>query len=157
MEASGDSVLKVAVGADHAGVGLKDHIVSVLQEAGHEVVDLGTGNRDRVDYPDFAHRVAAEVQSGRVAFAVLLCGSGVGMCMAANRHSGVRAAVCGEPYSAEMTRAHNDANVLCMGERVVGSGMAEAIVRAFVTTAFEGGRHAERVRKIELPDGVPDA
>ncbi|NOY92191.1 MAG: ribose 5-phosphate isomerase B [Deltaproteobacteria bacterium] len=141
---------RIAVGADHAGVDLKDALAQLLRERGFEVHDCGTSGHDSVDYPDFAHAVCAEVGSGRSELGLLVCGTGLGMSMAANRHAGIRAALCAEPFSARMTRMHNDANVLCMGSRVVGPGLAEEILSVFVTTAFEGGRHARRVGKIEL-------
>jgi ribose 5-phosphate isomerase B len=141
--------MKIAVGADHAGFALKQQVVVWLREAGHEVDDVGAHSADRVDYPDFAHQVANKVADGDAERGVLVCGSGIGMAMAANRHKGVRAANCGHEYQAEMTRRHNDANVLCIGERTVGPGLAEAVVRVFMETGFDGGRHAGRVEKIE--------
>lgn len=143
------SSLRVVVAADHAGVALKDAVATQLRDAGHEVTDLGTNSAASVDYPDFAHRVADELLNGRAALGVLVCGSGVGMSIAANRHRGVRAVVCSEPFSARMARLHNDANVLCLGARVVGVGLASDIVSAFFGATFEGGRHAARVAKIE--------
>ena len=142
-------MLRIIVGSDHAGLSLKVHLATRLREHGWEVEDIGTHAAASVDYPDFAHRVASAVGSGAHDLGLLVCGSGVGMSMAANRHAGVRAVVCGEPYSAAMARAHNDANVLCLGARVVGQGLAEAILDAFLQGAFEGGRHEGRVEKIE--------
>lgn len=141
--------LRIAVGADHAGVALKDEIARVLRERGVDVEDLGTRGTDSVDYPDFAHAAASRVLDGRATFAVLVCGTGIGMSMAANRHPGVRSVVCSDTFSARMARAHNDANVLCVGARVVGVGLALDIVDAFLGASFEGGRHAKRVQKIE--------
>lgn len=139
---------KIVVGCDHAGFPLKQALIERLQEWGHQVEDLGVHSADRVDYPDFAHPVARKVvEEG--ALGLLVCGTGLGMSMAANRHPGVRAALCHDVFSASMTRAHNDANVLCLGARVVGVGLAEAILRAFLQGSFEGGRHAARVAKIE--------
>lgn len=141
----------VAIGCDHAGLPLKGEIVAALREAGREVEDVGTFDESSVDYPDFAHRVSELVASGAHGLGVLVCGSGVGMSITANKHHGVRAVVCSEAYSATMARKHNDANVLCLGARVVGPGVARKIVEAFVSESFEGGRHARRVEKIELP------
>jgi ribose 5-phosphate isomerase B len=141
--------MKVAVASDHAGFALKEQVRGWLKELGHDVDDKGPASADRVDYPDFAHQVAGAVGEGAADAGVLVCGSGIGMAMAANRHRKVRAANCTTEYQAEMTRRHNDANVLCLGERVVGPGIAESLVRVFFTTAFEGGRHEARVEKIE--------
>ena len=140
---------RIVVGADHAGLPLKAALVEALGARGWAAQDLGTHSAHAVDYPDFAHAVAARVASGDVAFGLLVCGTGVGMSLAASKHPGVRAVACSETYSAAMARAHNDANVLCVGARVVGVGLAEAILDAFLTTPFEGGRHARRVEKIE--------
>ncbi len=143
------------VGSDHAGVELRDAVAGWLRGWGHEVVAvLGPSEAtERTDYPDVAHALARAVEDEPGAFGVLVCGSGQGMAMAANRHRGVRAVVCSEPYGAAMGRAHNDANVLCLGARVVGPGLAETILRAFVEGAFEGGRHVRRVAKID--DAAP--
>jgi ribose 5-phosphate isomerase B len=148
-----ERIMKVAVGSDHAGFDLKSSAVAWLKEAGHEVVDLGPQSKDRVDYPDFAHRVAEVVTSGQAQLGVLVCGSGQGMAISANRHQGIRAALCTNEYLAFMARAHNDANVLCMGQRVIGEGLAQAILEKFLNTGFEGGRHEGRVAKIEKPQG----
>ena len=146
---------RFVAGADHAGLALKGWLVERLRARGSEVEDLGTHDGASVDYPDYAHRVAAAVAAGEGAvLGLLVCGSGVGMSIAANRHAGVRAVVCSEPYSAAMARAHNDANVLCLGARVVGVGLAETILDAFVTGVFEGGRHAGRVAKIDAERGA---
>jgi len=139
---------RIIVGADHAGLSLKDALAARLRERGWDVDDVGTSTADSVDYPDFGHRVARAIASGEHSLGLLVCGSGVGMSMSANRHEGVRAVVCSEPYSAQMARAHNDANVLCLGARVVGPGLAETILDAFLDGEFEGGRHARRVAKI---------
>jgi len=139
----------IAIASDHAGLDLKRHLRTVLVAAGHVVEDLGTDDRSSVDYPDYAHRVSEEVVSGRAEIGVLVCGTGIGMSIAANRHAGIRAALCTDAFTAEMARCHNDANVLCMGGRVVGPGVAEQIARVFVATPFEGGRHQRRVVKIE--------
>ena len=150
--------VKIAAGADHAGFALKDELVARLRAAGHEVDDLGTSSDASVDYPVFAHGVADRVVGGEADRGLLVCGSGIGMCMAANRHAGVRAADCLTVEMAELSRRHNDANVLCLGERVVGPGLARAIVETFMATAFEGGRHARRVGRIEqAAEGEPHA
>lgn len=139
---------KLILGSDHAGYALKDELEAALVEAGHEVEDLGAHDGGSVDYPDFAHQVASRVQTGE-GLGVLVCGTGIGMSMAANRHLGVRAAVVSDTFSARMAREHNDANVLCIGSRVVGKGLALDIVNAFLGAEFEGGRHARRVGKID--------
>jgi ribose 5-phosphate isomerase B len=140
----------IAVGADHAGVELKQTLLSALAERGFEVVDLGTNETASVDYPDYGHAVAEKVAAGEVGLGLLVCGTGVGMSMSANRHAGVRAVVCSDTFTARMARLHNDANVLCIGARVVGVGLAQDIVAAFLEASFEGGRHGRRVGKIEL-------
>lgn len=139
----------IIVGSDHAGFTLKRALVESLEARGYEVTDVGTHDEGSVDYPDYAHRVASRIESGEFALGMLICGSGVGVSMAANRHPGVRAVVCSEPYSAEMARRHNHANVVCMGGRVVGIGVAEAILDAFLGAQPEAGRHARRVGKID--------
>lgn len=143
--------MRVAVGSDHAGFGLKAVIKDRLAEMGHEVVDVGADSKDSVDYPDFAKVVAEGVLSGRYEMGVLVCGSGLGMSMAANRYPGVRAALCHNLWSARMSRRHNDANVLCLGERITGEGLALDILELFFTTEFEGGRHGRRVSKLDAP------
>lgn len=142
--------MKFYIATDHAGIELKDYTVEMLQEKGHEVVDLGPYTKDRVDYPDYAHEVAKSVLAEPTAQGILICGSGIGMSMAANRHDGIRAALCHDAYTATVARGHNDANVLCFGERIVGKGVAESIVDAWIAGSFEGGRHCARVEKIEL-------
>lgn len=141
--------MKIAVGADHAGVALKDHLRARLVTAGHEVVDVGTRGTDSVDYPEPARQVARRVADGTVDRGVIVCGTGIGVAMTANKVAGVRAACCVLEFQARMARAHNDANVLTLGERVLGFGAAEALVDVFLATEFEGGRHARRVAKIE--------
>ena len=138
----------IAVASDHAGLDLKNALAIEIQRNGLQVRDFGTTTADSCDYPDFAHDVARAIEAGEVDRAILVCGTGVGMSIAANRHSAVRAVVCSEPLSARMSRQHNDANVLCLGARVVGSGTAIDIVQAFLAATFEGGRHAARVAKI---------
>ena len=140
--------MRIGFGCDHAGLELKQQLIHA-SSVDHETVDFGTHTSDSVDYPDIAHAVTAELQAGRIDRAILICGTGVGMAIAAGRSPGVRAVVCSEPFSAEMSRRHNDANVLCLGARVIGPGLAEWIVKTWLSTAFEGGRHARRVEKIE--------
>lgn len=142
--------MRVAIGSDHGGLDLKETVISVLRELQIEIEDLGTYSKESCDYPDYAQKVAEGVASGTYEKGVLICGTGIGMSIAANKVSGIRAALCNEVYSAQMARAHNDANVLCMGARVVGPGVATEIVKAFFTTGHEGGRHAGRVAKIRL-------
>jgi len=144
----------LAIASDHAGFSLKEQLKGSLDAMGVPFEDLGTHGEARCDYPDFAHAVARGIAEGRYRFGVLVCGSGIGMSMAANRHPGVRAALCTEGYAARMSREHNDANVLCLGSRIVGPGVAEEILRAFIEARFEGGRHASRVAKID-PDAQP--
>ncbi len=144
--------MKLAIGADHAGVGLKDRIARDLRDAGHEVLDVGTFGSDSVDYPDVAVLVSDAVASGRAERGVLICGTGIGMAMTAGKRAGVRAATCNDLFTARMARAHNDANVVTLGERVVGPGVAAEIVALFLETPFDGGRHARRVGKIDAQD-----
>ncbi len=139
----------IVIASDHAGVEVKAAIVDRLRSAGHAVDDLGPASTQSVDYPDFAHRVAARVADGTATCGLLICGTGLGMSMSANRHHGVRAAVCHDAFTAEMARRHNDANVLCVGARVLGMGVIEQVVDVFLATDFEGGRHQRRVAKIE--------
>jgi ribose 5-phosphate isomerase B len=141
----------IVLASDHAGVALKAEIVRLLEARGEEHRDLGPFDDASVDYPVFAHRLAAEITADHAARGVLICGTGIGMAMAANRHAGVRAALCHDAYTAEMARRHNDANVLCLGGRVVGAGVALQIVEVFLGTEFEGGRHQRRVSLIEPP------
>lgn len=143
---------KILMGADHAGLALKNELKAHLVESGYDVDDLGTHDTASTDYPDYAHRLAEAVAAGR-GLGVLVCGTGVGMSMAANRHPGVRAALCADTFTARMTRLHNDANVLCLGARAVGGGLAQDVLDAFLGASFEGGRHARRVAKIEPGGG----
>ena len=140
----------IVIASDHAGVDLKARIVELIGEAGHDVRDLGPEDTTSVDYPDFAHAVAGAVAAGEAERGILICGTGIGMSLAANRHPHVRAALCHDAFTAEMARRHNDANVLCMGARVIGVGVAEQVVRIFLDTPFEGGRHQRRVDLIEF-------
>jgi ribose 5-phosphate isomerase B len=139
----------IVIAADHAAVELKAELVRLLESRGESHRDLGPFDHQSVDYPDFAHRLVGEILAGRADRGVLICGTGIGMSMAANRHPGIRAALCHDAYTAEMARRHNDANVLCLGARVLGSGVAEQVLEVFLDTPFEGGRHQRRARKIE--------
>ncbi len=144
--------MKVAIGSDHAGFKLKTFVADELAKLKHEVVDVGTHSLDSVDYPDFAAKVGRMVAEGEAPRGIVICGTGVGVSIAANKIHGVRAVCCSDTFSAKMGRAHNDANVLCFGERVVGTGLAMELVSAFLATDFEGGRHAIRVDKIRQLD-----
>ncbi|MSP83414.1 MAG: ribose 5-phosphate isomerase B [Alphaproteobacteria bacterium] len=138
---------RIAIGSDHAGLGLKAVLVTEMSNLGYKVDDLGTSGAGSVDYPDYADRVAEALAAGWADRGVLVCGTGIGMSMAANRHRHVRAAVCHDAVSARLTRAHNDANVLCLGARLIGEEVAKDCLRVFLATPFEGGRHAARVAK----------
>ncbi len=144
--------MKFFVATDHAGIQLKDYTVKFLREKGHEVIDLGPFTTDRVDYPDYAHKLCQEVLDDERTYGILICGSGIGMSMAANRHAGIRAALCHDAYTATVAREHNDANVLCFGERIIGRGVTESILDAWCAGGFDGGRHSSRVLKIELQE-----
>ena len=137
--------MKIAIGCDHAGFAIKSIIIEHIKKKGYDVVDVGTNSADSCDYPAFAHAVCKNVQDGVTELGILICGPGIGMSMAANKHRGIRAAACSDTFSARLTRLHNDANVLCFGERVVGMGLAFDLVDAFVDTDFEGGKHQRRV------------
>ncbi len=141
---------KLVIGADHAGYQLKNKLAEMLRVAGYEVLDVGTSDGQSVDYPDFAALVGRAVADESAELGILVCGSGIGVAIAANKVPGIRAATCNDLYTARLSRAHNDANVLALGARVVGDGLAEEIVKAFLETSFEGGRHARRVDKIRL-------
>ena len=139
----------VALGADHGGAALKAAIAGALRAGGHPVLDLGTGGAESVDYPDFAGAVCRAVLDGRARFGVLVCGTGIGMSIAANRHRGIRCALVHDVTGARLTRAHNDANVIAFGGRTTGVETALDSLRAFLSTPYEGGRHDRRLRKIE--------
>lgn len=141
--------MKFYIATDHAGIDLKDYTVELLKEKGYEVVDLGPFSKERVDYPDYAVKVCEAVLIDKNSQGILICGSGIGMSMAANRYSGIRAALCHDAYTASVARGHNDANVLCFGERIIGKGVCESIIDAWLGANFEGGRHTGRVEKIE--------
>jgi len=137
--------MKIAIAADHGGFEMKQHLIKYLTDKGHTVSDFGTDSVQSVDYPIYATRVTDVILANEDEFGILVCGTGIGMSLAANKVAGIRAAVCNEPLSARLARAHNNANVLCIGARVIGLAMAEFIVDEFIETAFEGGRHAERI------------
>ncbi len=139
---------RIVAGSDHAGLLLRGEAVRVAKEKGFAVDDLGPFSGESVDYPDYARKVATEVASGRARFGLLVCGTGIGMSIAANKVMGIRAAHCTTELEARMARAHNDANVLCIGERITGIGLGAAIVAAFLDQPFEGGRHQRRVEKM---------
>lgn len=140
--------MKYVIGNDHGGIDLVDTVEEKLKDLGHEVVKVGTFTKDSVDYPDFAEKACQKVVDGQADFAILICGTGVGMSLAANKIKGIRAACVSETYSAKMSRAHNNANCLCIGARVIGSEVCKEIIEAFAKTDFEGGRHENRVNKI---------
>ena len=144
--------MKIAIGCDHGGIVLKPAIVEVLKKRGIEVEDFGCYDESSVDYPDYALKVAEAVSSGECDKGIVLCGTGIGISIAANKVKGIRCALCSEPLSAEMTRRHNDANMLALGARVLGSELAKDIVRIWLMTAFEGERHARRVGMIDRLD-----
>ncbi len=141
--------MKLAIGADHAGFELKESVKAFLEEMGHDVVDVGTHSRGSVDYPDFARVACRKVLDGEVERAVLVCGTGVGMSMAANRFEGIRAVLCTNQYLARFSRLHNDANVICLPGRLMEAGIAEQILKTWLSTEFEGGRHQRRLLKLE--------
>lgn len=142
--------MKIALASDHGGYELKEELKTYIENSlKFEVRDFGTDSKDPVDYPEFAHIVAGEIEGGRADFGVLVCGSGIGMCMAANRHEGVRAVVLHDKHDAQMSRLHNDANVACLGGRVTSFEKAKEFLDIFFKTAFEGDRHIRRIKKIE--------
>lgn len=140
--------MKIAIASDHGGFQLKESLKKHLDEEKVEYVDCGTDSEESVDYPDFAYKACQLVQEKKVDYGVLICGTGIGMEITANKMRGIRAALCGDVFSAHFTRAHNDANVITMGARVIGPGLAEFILDEFLKTPFEGGRHARRIGKI---------
>lgn len=147
-------MIRIAAGADHAGVHLKDLLVEMLRSLGHEVTDLGTHGDDRVDYPDYGAAVGHYVVEGNADLGLCVCGSGIGISIAANKVTGVRAATVHDVTSAHLARLHNDANVVCIGERLIGPEVAKDAVLAFVNGSFEGGRHQGRVEKISALDAA---
>ena len=139
---------RIAIGSDHAGFELKTHLITLLRDDGHEIIDHGTDSTDAVDYPPICAAVGRTVRDSAAEVGIVIGGSGQGEQIAANKVRGIRAALCNDLYTAALARAHNDANVLAMGARVVGVGLAEAILNSFLTTDFEGGRHARRVAQL---------
>lgn len=140
--------MKLAIGSDHGGIRLKEALKQHLAERGIEVNDVGTYTEESCDYPDIALKVCREITAGNVERGILVCGTGIGMSIAANKVDGIRAALCGDVFSAAMSREHNNANVICLGERVLGQGLAACILDAWLDTEFAGGRHQRRVDKI---------
>lgn len=148
MELTFNLALPVAIGGDHAGFAYKEEVISYLEGKGVQVKDFGTDSPDSVDYPDFAHPVASAVESGAFAFGILICGSANGVAITANKHQGIRAAICWGDELARLARSHNNANILCIPAKFVDTATAEEMVDIFAETAFEGGRHENRVNKI---------
>jgi ribose 5-phosphate isomerase B len=142
--------MKIGIGCDHAGLELKNEILSLLKDLGFEYVDFGTDSPQSVDYPDFGEKVSEAVSSGEIERGILICGTGIGMSIVANKFSHVRASLCNELFTARMSRLHNDANILVLGGRVVGKDLAKEIVRTWISTPFEGERHCLRLKKITL-------
>lgn len=140
--------MRIALGSDHAGYPLKETVKAILDEMKIEYKDFGAYSPESVDYPDYAHEVSKAVARGEFDRGILVCGTGIGMSIVANKVRGIRAALCNDIFSAKASREHNDANVLCLGARIVGPGVAEEIVKTWLTTEFAGGRHARRVEKI---------
>ena len=138
----------IAIGCDHGGFELKEHIIKHLEDKGVEFKDYGTYSEDSVDYPDYAKKVCNAITEGEADKGILICGTGIGISIAANKHKGIRAALCSDVYSAKMTRMHNDSNVICLGGRVTGRELAFMIVDTWLDTKFEGGRHSMRIAKI---------
>jgi len=141
--------MKYFIGTDHAGFEVKPFVIEYLEKKGIEVEDLGTYSSESVDYPDYAHKVAEAVLANPGTMGILICGSGIGMSLAANKHKGIRAALCHDHYTASMARRHNNANILCFGARIVGKGEIESILEGWLNSEFEGGRHQRRVEKID--------
>ncbi|MDA8324995.1 MAG: ribose 5-phosphate isomerase B [Nitrospiraceae bacterium] len=139
----------IAIGSDHAGVGLKRELSAFLEKKGLDLIDAGPENPGPVDYPDYGEKVSLMVSSGRADRGILICGTGIGMSIVANKFPGIRAALCGEPVSARLSRQHNDSNILVLGGRLVGAVMALEILKTWLETPFEGGRHAGRLMKIQ--------
>lgn len=146
--------MRIAIAADHAAFALKQLLVPWLAAQGHDVADLGTHSADRVDYPDYGYKLGRAMADGVADFGIALCGSGIGISIAANRHPAVRCALVSEPVSAALARQHNDANAIAMGARLIGEDMARACITAFLTARFEGGRHQPRVDKLSQFEGV---
>lgn len=143
---------KIVIGCDQAAYELKQDVMKHLEERCFEYTDVGTYSTESVNYPDYAHNVCEKIQNGEADYGILICGTGIGMSIVANKHKGIRAACCSDTFSAEMTRKHNDANVLCFGARVIGKGVALQLVDSFLDSEFEGGRHWTRVDMINEYD-----
>lgn len=139
----------IAIASDHAGIEYKSKVIDFLTKEGYEVHNFGTDTHDFVDYPDFAHLVCQDVTEGKADSGILICGTGLGMSIAANKHRGIRAALCGDTESAKLSRMHNDANVLCMGERIIGSELCLAIVKSFLSADYLGMHHQKRIDMLE--------
>ncbi len=137
--------MKIIIGSDHGGFEMKEHVLAYLRDQGHEIEDVGCYSMDSVDYPEIAEKVCVAVQGDADNLGILICGTGIGMSLAANRHRDIRAALCHEAYTAKMSREHNNANILCLGGRVLGVEVALDIVRAWLKTSFAGGRHQRRI------------
>lgn len=142
----------IAIGCDHGGFELKNHVINHLKEKGIEYKDYGTYSEESVDYPDCAKPVCEAIQNGEAESGILICGTGIGISIAANKYKGIRAALCGDVYSAKMTKEHNNANIICMGGRVLGRELAFMIVDAWLEAEFAGGRHADRIAKIHAAE-----
>ena len=145
--------MKIVIGCDHAGYELKGPVMEHLKEKGYELTDVGTHSTDSCNYPDYAYAVCEAIKKGDADLGILICGTGSGMSMSANKMHGIRAACCSDTFSAAATRSHNDANVLCFGARVVGEGVAMTLVDAFLTTEYEGGRHQKRIDMMMALEG----
>ncbi|OPL13168.1 MAG: ribose-5-phosphate isomerase [delta proteobacterium ML8_D] len=149
--------MKIAIGSDHGGFELKEEIRGLLAELGHQVLDVGCYSPDSVDYPIQGRKVAESVTSGQCERGVLICGTGIGMSIVANRISGIRATLCHDLFTARMGREHNDSNILCMGGRVVETGLAKEMVKVWLMTSFKGGRHSRRINMIDLAEQKNDS
>ncbi|MDA1013729.1 MAG: ribose 5-phosphate isomerase B [Planctomycetota bacterium] len=149
--------MKIAVASDHRGFEVKQRILTLIHDLGHEALDFGPGSVDSVDYPDYAARVARSVSRNEVDRGVLICGTGIGMCITANKFNHVRAAACHDDLTAQMSRLHNDANVLCLSADLLGEALVNRMIETWVSTDFEGGRHARRIKKISLLESDPTA
>ncbi|GAB3419623.1 ribose 5-phosphate isomerase B [Niabella aquatica] len=150
METIFDLKKPIAIGSDHAGFEMKEFVISFIEGRELNFKDFGTSSSDRADYTDFAHPVASAVESGEYALGILLCGSGNGVAIAANKHQGIRAALCWDDEIAALARKHNNANILCIPARFISEDVAGEMIEVFINTAFEGGRHEDRVKKIAL-------
>lgn len=140
--------MKIALGSDHGGFALKSIVAKNLLLLGHEIEDVGCKSLDSVDYPDYAHLVISHITEGNCSCGILICGTGIGMSVAANRNPQIRAALCHDEYTARMSREHNDANILCLGARVIGEGVALELIKVWLATPFAGGRHQQRLAKL---------